>query len=213
MTDVQVEGANPNTVFNVRVSKGRSGLTLPVESGKLAEYVYVNSLMEGITKNVNRGMSGIKQENYKTLQEFQAAIANKARQNVEAMYAGTLVIRGQAKAKDGVPTEVKTLARNMARTIVRAEAKKKGYKVSLIKPSVITQHANALLAARPELLQKAAAQIEQERQVSEESGGIDFGENPEDDELRAKAAQAKAAKQLSAAKAGKIAGRSRPQTN
>ena len=213
MTDVQeVEGATPNTIFNVRVSKGRSGITLPVESGKLAEYVYVNSLMEGITKNVNRGMSGIKQENYKTLQEFQQAVVNKARQNVEAMYAGTLVIRGSAKSKgDGVPTEVKTLARNMARAIVKAEAKKKGYKVSLIKSSVITQHANALLAARPELLEKAAAQIEAERQAAEEGGGIDFGDNPEDEGLRQKAAAAKSAKQLSAAKAGKIAGRGRPQ--
>lgn len=211
MTDVQPEGATPSTIFNLRVSKGRSG-ELPCDSAKVAEYVYVNSLHEGLQKNVNRGMSAIKQENYKTFQEFQAAIMAKARQNLEAMYAGTLVIRGAAKAKgDGVPTEVKTLARNMARAIVKAEAKKKGYKVSLIKSSVITQHANALLAARPELLEKAAAQIEAERQAAEEAGGIDFGDNPEDEGLRAKAAQAKAAKQLSANKAGKIAGRGRPQ--
>jgi hypothetical protein len=208
---MEAEGAVPSTIFNVRVSKGRAG-NLDVDSAKLAEYIYINSLHEGIQKNVNRGMSGIKQENYKTFQEFQAAVMSKAKQNVEAMYAGTLTIRGAAKAKgDGVATEVKTLARNMARAIVKAEAKKKGYKVSLIKSSVITQHANALLAARPELLTKAQAQIDSEREAAEEAGGIDFGDNPEDEGLRNKAAQAKQAKQLSAAKAGKVAGRGRPQ--
>jgi hypothetical protein len=213
MTDVQVEGATPSTIFDIPVSKGRSG-TVQVDTAKLAEYMYIQSLKDGIKVNVNRGMSTIKQENYKTFQEFQAAAMNKAKQNVEAMYTGTMTVRGATKSKaDGVPTEVKTLARNMARAIVKAEAKKKGYKVSLIKSSVITQHANALLAARPELLEKAAAQIEAERQATEDNGGIDFGDNPEDEGLRTKAAQAKAAKQLSAAKAGKVAGRGRPQAN
>jgi len=208
MTDVQVEGATPSTILTIAVSKGRSG-TVELDTARCAEYVYIQMLKDGGKVSVNRGMTSIKQENYRTFQEYQAAVMAKAHQNVEAMYAGTMVIRGSAKGKgDNVPAEVKKLAREMARAIVKAEAKKQGYKVSLIRSSIITQHANALLAARPELLEKAAAQLKSEQEAAADS--VNFGGNPEDEGLRNKAAEAKAAKQLSASKAGRIAGRGRP---
>ena len=211
MTDV-VEAAAPSTILTVAVSKGRSG-EIEIDTSKVAEYIYINMLKEGGKAHVNKGMTGIKKENYKTVGEFQAAVMAKANENLQAMYAGTMVIRGSKKKGEGVAPEVMKLAREFARTIVKAEAKKKGFKVSLIKSAVITKHANALLQLRPELVQKAKAQIEAQQAEVEAEGGIDLGDLAEDPELRAKAAKAKADKQLSAAKAGKVAGRGRPQLN
>jgi hypothetical protein len=210
MTDVQE--ATPSTILTVSVSKGRSG-EIDVDTAKCAEYIYISMLKDGAKTHVNKGMTSIKKENYKTVGEFQAAVMNKAKENLAAMYAGTMVIRGSKKKADGVAPEVMKLAREFARTIVKAEAKKKGFKVSLIKSAVITKHANALLQTRPDLVQKAKAQLEAEAAEIEESGGVDLGDLAEDPELRAKAARAKADKQLSAAKAGKVAGRGRPQLN
>jgi len=211
MTDVQE--AVPSTILTVAVSKGRSG-EIEVDTAKLAEYIYINVLKEGSKAHVNKGMSTIKKENFKTLGEFQAAVMAKAKANLQAMYDGTMVIRGSKKKGDGVAPEVMKLARDFARTIVKQEAKKKGFKVSLIKPAVITKHANALLQLRPELIEKAKAQIAEAQADTDEQGGIDFGADfGEDPELVAKAAKAKAEKQLSASKASKVAGRGRPQLN
>ena len=210
MTDTQE--AAPSTILTVTVSKGRSG-ELDIDTGKCAEYIYINMLKEGGKVHVNKGMSGIKKENFKTVGEFQAAVMAKARENLQAMYDGTMVIRGSKSKGTKVAPEVMKLAREFARTIVKQEAKKKGFRVSLIKSSVITKHANALLQLRPELIQKAKDQIEAETAETEAQGydyGSDFVEDPE---LKAKAARAKADKQLSAAKAGKVAGRGRPQPN
>jgi len=203
MTDVQTEG-NPSTILTVAVSKGRSG-EIEVDTGRVAEYIYINMLKEGAKTHVNKGMAKLKKEDYKTLGEFQAAVMAKANENLAAMYAGTMVIRGSKAKGDKVAPEVMKLAREFARTIVKAEIKKKGFKVSLIKSAVITKHANALLLARPELVAKAKAQIEANEAEVEEAGGLDLGDISEDTELKAKAAAAKAAKQLSAAKAGKVA--------
>ena len=211
MTDTQE--AAPSTILTVAVSKGRSG-ELDIDTGQCAEYIYIQMLKEGGKVLVNKGMSTIKKEDFKSVGEFQAAVMAKAKANLAAMYAGTMVIRGSKSKGDKVAPEVMKLAREFARTIVKQEAKKKGFKVSLIKSAVITKHANALLQLRPELVQKAKEQIEAETAETEAQGGYDFGSDfGEDPELRAKAAKAKADKQLSAAKAGKVAGRGRPQLN
>jgi len=215
MTDTVVaQEANPSTVLTVSVSKGRSG-EIEVDTAKVAEYIYINMLKEGAKTHVNKGMTKINKGDYKTLGEFQAAVMAKANENLKAMYEGTMVIRGSAKAKgDKHPAEVMTLARNFARAIVKAELKKKGFKISLIKSAQITKSANILLQQRPELVTKAAAQIAAEAEEAEAAGSsVDISGIQEDPELKAKAAKAKADKQLSAAKAGKVAGRGRPQLN
>jgi regulator of protease activity HflC (stomatin/prohibitin superfamily) len=124
-----------------------------------------------------------------------------------------MVIRGSKAKSDKVPTEVMTLARNMARAIVKGELKKKGFKISLIKSAQITKAANLLLTQRPELIQKAQADYNAQQEEAEgESQSVIVG-IAEDPELKAKAAKAKADKQLSAAKAGKVATRGRPGLN
>lgn len=211
MTDtvqVEAEGSTPSTIITVAISKGRSG-ELEIDTGKVAEYVYIQMLKEGGKVLANKGMSKLNKADFKTLPEFQAAVMKKAQENLEAMYAGTMVIRGSKAKGDKVPTEVMTLARNMARAIVKAELKKKGFKISLIKSAQITKAANLLLTQRPEIVKKAAADIAAQEQEAEEGPSVIAGIS-EDPELKAKAAQAKAAKQLSAAKAGKVAGRGRP---
>jgi hypothetical protein len=217
MTDttvvVETEGAAPSTILTVAVSKGRSG-EIDVDTAKLAEYVYINCLKEGAKTHVNKGMSKIVKANFKTVGEFQAAVMAKAQENLKAMYAGTMVIRGSGKAKgDKVPTEVLTLARNMARAIVKGELKKKGFKVSLVKSAVITKAANLLLTQRPEIITKAAADIAAQAEATEGDDTDITAGIQEDPELRAKAAKAKADKQLSASKAGKVASRGRPGLN
>jgi hypothetical protein len=209
-TTVETEGAVPSTIITVAISKGRSG-ELDIDTAKCAEYVYIQMLKEGGKVLANKGMQKIVKGNYKSVAEFQAAVMAKAQENLQAMYDGTMVIRGSGKAKgDKVPTEVLTLARNMARAIVKAELKKKGFKVSLVKSAVITKAANLLLTQRPEIVTKAQADIAAQAEADDTDITAGIQEDPE---LRAKAAQAKAAKQLSAAKAGKVAGRGRPQLN
>jgi len=207
---IEAEGSSPSNVILVAISKGRSG-TIEVDTGKLAEYVYIQALKDGVKVRVNSGMSKLVKENYKTFEDFQEAVRNKARENLEAMYAGTITIRGSTATKgDSVPREVKTLARNMARAIVKAELKKKGYKLSLIKTPLITKAANDYMTANPGLIQKAAKQLEEQNAAAQEVGGVDISGISEDAELAAKAAKAKQAKQLSADKAGRIASRGQP---
>lgn len=215
MTDtvqVEAEGSTPSTILTVAISKGRSG-EVEIDTAKCAEYIYIQMLKEGGKVLANKGMSKINKADFKSVGEFQAAVMAKAQENVKAMYEGTMVIRGSSKAKgDKVPTEVMTLARNMARAIVKAELKKKGFKISLVKSAKITAAANLLLTQRPEIIKKAQADFDAQEKEAEEGPSVIAGIQ-EDPELKAKAAQAKAAKQLSAAKAGKVAGRGRPGLN
>jgi hypothetical protein len=212
MTDtVQVEGATPSTILTVSISKGRSG-ELDFDTAQYAEYIYIQVLKEGTKVLANKGMSKLNKADFKTMGEFQAAVMAKAEENRKAMYEGTMVIRGSKAKGDKVPTEVMTLARNMARAIVKQELKKKGFKISLVKSAKITAAANLLLTQRPEIIKKAAADIAAQEQEAESGPSVIAGIQ-EDPELKAKAAAAKAAKQLSAAKAGKVAGRGRPGLN
>jgi hypothetical protein len=214
MTDtiVEIEGAAPSTILTVSISKGRSG-DLEVDTAKLAEYVYIQALKEGTKVLVNKGMSKLVKSDFKTMPEFQAAVRAKAEENLKAMYEGTMVIRGAKSAKgDKVPAEVMTLARNMARAIVKSELKKKGFKISLVKSAQITKAANLLLTQRPEIIAKAAADVAAQEQEAAEGDSVIAGIQ-EDPELKAKAAKAKAEKQLSASKAGKVAQRGRPSLN
>lgn len=215
MTDTTVvEGATPSTILTVAVSKGRSG-EVEVDTAKLAEYIYINVLKEGSKVHVNKGMSKINKADFKSVGEFQAAVMKKAHENLAAMYAGTMVIRGSKAKGDKVPTEVMTLARNMARAIVKSELKKKGFKVSLVKSAKITAAANLLLTQKPEIIKKAQADFDaqQAQEGEEDTNSSVIAGIQEDPELKAKAAAAKAAKQLSSAKAGKVAGRGRPGLN
>jgi len=216
MTDTTVEveateGPAPSTILTVSISKGRSG-EIDIDTGKVAEYVYIQMLKEGGKVLANKGMSKINKADYKSVAEFQAAVMAKAKENLMAMYEGTMVIRGSKAKGDKVPTEVTTLARNMARAIVKSELKKKGFKISLIKSAQITKAANLLLTQRPEILKKAQADFDAQQEEAETGPSVISGIS-EDPELKAKAASAKAAKQLSAAKAGKVAGRGRPGLN
>jgi len=99
---------------------------------------------------------------------------------------------------------------DMCRVLTRAEIKRKGFKVSMVKSSVITKYAKAYLEANPQMYEKAAKQLEEQEQEAANSGGIDIEGIAEDPDLVAKAALAKQAKGLSAAKAANVAGRGRP---
>lgn len=198
MTDMNVDGGSPSTILTVAISKGRSG-SIDVDTARLPEYIYIQCLKEGAKILVNKGMSKLDKED-------KDGIIAQAEKNLKAMYEGTMVIRGSKAKGDKVPTEVMTIARNMARAIVKAELKKKGFKVSLVKSSVITKAANALLTQRPDIVQKAYADYEAQ---SNDSAGDVLAGIQEDPGLKAKAAKAKAEKQLSAAKAGKVASRGR----
>jgi hypothetical protein len=209
MTDVDetVTGGNKVTIT---ISKGRSGSLVAEPDKVTSEPHYIEIWRLGFQVLANRGMTSIKKENYKTEAEFKAAVMAKAEANRDAIYAGTFPLRGAKSKSDKVPAEIKKLAMDMCRVLTRAEIKRKGFKVSMVKSSVITKYAKAYLEANPQMYEKAAKQLEEQEQEAANSGGIDIEGIAEDPDLVAKAALAKQAKGLSAAKAANVAGRGRP---
>lgn len=211
---MQEATVNPDigkNVFAIRVSKGRSG-TLQCDPALLAEWVYARCVMEGAQKLANGGMTTIKKGDFDTEEEYKEAVMTKARSNLEAMYDGTLKIRGSGVSKDKHPPEVKVLARQMAKAAVKAELKKKGYKITQVPTRVITEMSNTALQAKPEFYERAYEEYNKRQAISISDIGIDFspGAVPLDQKKIARAEEAKKAKQLSAAKAGQVATRGRP---
>jgi hypothetical protein len=203
--DTEVEDT-PNTVWRIQVTKAKQ--TLEVHSKDLPDHVYQYALELGLKTLLNRGQTTITKASIPNEDQRQAAALAKAEETLEAMYAGKIRIVGGAKA-DKVPREVTTEAMRVARNVVKDELKKNNIKISHVEASEITKAAKALLAADPSYLDNAREEIERRARTKV---AIDVKALVPVSQKRVAAEKAKKAeKVLSAAKAGQVATRNRPQ--
>lgn len=211
MTDTTVaDTAAEPTLVNVPVVKGKS--TIAVDINSIPQAVWDEVVLQGLKVVLNRGMSKITTSTTKDAEELKSLAMQAAEKNLTEMYEGKTKITGQKKAK-AASGAVMTEARRLAKAIVKDECKRAGLKVSHIPAKQITEAANQLLEARPDLIEQAKANLEQRTKL-EEDGLPGFNIKAlvtEDPKLKAKAeARAKVAKgQQSAKQAGMVKGKAK----
>ncbi len=182
-------------VATIRVSKGKG--VVEIDTDKLPEEVYAACLFKGLEHFVNLGMSKITVAKLtgEDLTRAQSAAMEKAAENVVKIMAGN--IKRTAAAKTDVPGKVMTEARRLAKNLVKDEMKRQGLKVSHVEASEITKAANAMIEARPELLDMARASLEGVAKVASETSIVSA--IPVSAKKVAAAEAAKAAKQAKGA--------------
>jgi hypothetical protein len=211
MTDATVEVAEVETeqkseLLRIPVVKAK-GQYLEGDPDKLPIHVYREVVVQGWKVILNRGQTKITKAAYPNPQELQDAAMEKAIETMEAMYAGKIRIMGGGKS-DKVPREVQTLARQMAKAIVKQQIKDAGMRISLFEAKDITAAANAMLQSTPELVE--AARVELDRRNAIKVKGFDISAMKVSKKKEQEAERKKAEKILSAAKTGQVASRGRP---
>lgn len=221
MPDILIENKDENKDYIlVPVTKGKGNVEFCIDD--LPAQVYKEVLMQGLKHFVNQGMADIKTTGLEgaELEKARAVAMEKAEKNAEKINKGEIRITG-GKAKGAISGAVKTEAMRLARGLVKEALKKAGHKISTIKASDITAAAKELVEHEkkgPAIIKMAEANI---KEREEKEKGIDLGDilssvqaDPElvkkADEKKAKAKKGKAG-QLSAAQAGKVTQRARPE--
>ena len=223
MTDVS-EGEATARMFVVTL-KGDCG-TIEVNASQFSDEVYEAVFLAGLESIINKqGMSkllpGITklegEEKAKRTQE----VRDQAEKTVQAMYAGS--VKGAVKTKkasNAVETEALRLAKNIAKDIIRAN----GQKINAYSAKEQTQFAKVILERnRASLIATAEKNLEERTEGAKalQMPGLKeiFGAKAESEEVKAKPRVAPKRKgkdegakvPLSAAQAGKVAPRQKPQ--
>jgi len=202
MTDVtqgQGEVAEPKTIVNVPITKGKGTIAVTIED--IPADVWSEVILQGLKVIANRGASKITKETYPKAEELQSAAMSKADEQVQAMYDGKTKITGgksASKVSGAIMTEARRLAKNMVKDAMKAAK----IKISHVEASEITKAANALIADDPTIVEMAKTNLEARQAVPVK---INVAAIPVSDKLVAKANERKAKDQLSAKQAGKTA--------
>lgn len=209
MTDatVQAEQAPERSeTLRIPVIKAK-GQYLEGNPDDLPIHVFKEVIVQGWKVVLNRGQTKITKAAYPDPEKLKEAAMLKAMETMEAMYAGKIRIAGGSKS-DKVPREVMTLARQMAKAIVKQQLKDAGMRISLFEAKDITAAANSILAETPALIERAREDLEKRKTV--EVKGFDIASIKQSKRLEQEAERKKAEKVLSAAKTGQVAARGRP---
>lgn len=211
VTEVEVNEApaeQKSEPLRIPVVKAK-GEFLELDPDQLPIHVYREILIQGAKVVMNRGMTKITKAAYPDAQQLKDVALQKAKENLEGMYAGKIRIMGGAKS-DKVPREVMTLARQMAKAIVKQQIKDAGMRISLFEAKDITAAANSILESTPELVDEARTELAKRNSLKVK--GFDVSTMKESAKLKQEDARKKAEKVLSAGKAGQVAARGqRPQ--
>lgn len=204
------EAAPAANMVEVLVTKAKK--MLAVDTSTISDEMFREIVYRGLSDILNSGMSKITTKDLEgeELAKAQAAAFEKAEDNLKTLMAGKVKHKGQrggAKA-DKHSREVTTEAMRLARDIIKDHIRADGGKPSHYKASDISKWAKELLEADPSYYDMAKANLEQRQKAPV---GISLaGLKPDatlvakDAEKKAKA-KPKAAGQLSAKQAGKVA--------
>lgn len=216
MTDTQVE-QEAKKLLTVTI-RGKCG-TLDVDTDMITDMeTYEKIFLVGLETVINKvGMSkiaaGLTKLSGAQLDAAKAAVLKQAQENLEAIYAGNLKgLKKTAKASGAVQTEAMRLAKAQVKELLRSN----GYKIGAFSAKEITDFAKEVLAANPELLKKAEANLEERKATPVK--GIDLrkmlgamADNPDAKAKPKVPPKPKGAKApLSAKQAGLVAPRAKP---
>lgn len=214
MADTQVETeANEQgdvvTTLVIPVTKAKS--TVEVVLADVPTDVYMEALALGLKELMNRGMTKLTKPSFNGDEaKLAEACLKVADDNLEKIKTSKIKFAGKKAAKSGRSQAVTTEAMRLAKALVKDGIKASGMKISLVKPSVITAAAKEYLAQDPSLYDKAEANLEERAKIPVPKG-IDIRKLiHEDATLKAKAAEEKAKKPLSAKQSGKVKPRAKP---
>lgn len=201
--------------------KGGAGEVDVVPSRIVDEEVYTFIFQAGLDALINKiGMSkiaaGLTKLEGEEKTKRSAEVVEQALKTIQAMYDGDL--KG-AKATSKRTGAVQTEAMRLAKALVKQTLKDNGYKISAFDAKELTAFAKDVLKDNPDLYKTAEANLKAraELPVKGLNVGKMLGERTADETLKAKPkvppkpkAKAKDAV-LSAAQAGKVAPRQKPQ--
>jgi hypothetical protein len=205
-------------ILKIPVTKAGNRV-IEVDVSKFSDEVYEHAMIHGLKPLVNANMTKILTKDLEgdDLADAQAAAFAKAEENLAKLYDGNVKrSRGGVKTADGkkVPGVVMTEARRLAKEVVKNEIRASGKKISHVEPSLITKIANEMIAADPQFIADATANIEARAKIAPK---IDLsGLLVESPKLlaAAEARKAESKKTLSAKQAGKVAPRKpKPETH
>lgn len=212
MTDatvVQEQGAQPvekSEPLRIPVVKAK-GEYLELDTDILPIHVYKEIMIQGAKVVLNRGQTKITKAAFPDPQDLRDAAMAKAQETLEAMYQGKIRVMGGSKS-DKVPREVMTLARQMAKQIVKQQIKDAGMRIGSFETKDITAAANAMLIATPAIVEQARADLENRNKLK--ITGFDVTSLKKSAKKEQELERKKAEKVLSAAKMGQVAQRGRP---
>jgi hypothetical protein len=150
-----------------------------VNVSKIDGATYAEFLYQGLKKQVNSGNTDIPGDKSPKSKELAMA---KAQEQVQKVYENKVRITG-GRGKSGEAQDVMVLARRKATSILKAQAKRKGTKVSLVAQSTWTKIAAKLLETEQGAAIVAEARAEIEAANALEVKGIDLSEIKEDETL------------------------------
>lgn len=211
MSDVTTgEGTPAAQAIEVLITKSKKALGVMVSS--LSDEMFAEVIYRGLSDILNSGMSKITTKDLEgaELTKAQDAAFAKAEDNLKTLMDGKVKHKGQrGSAKTSKHSrEVTTEAMRLARDVIKDQIRADGGKPSHYKASDVSKWAKELLEADPSYYDMATASIESRKQ---KPIGISLkGLKPDDalvakDKARASKAKPKAAGQLSAKQAGKVA--------
>ena len=146
---------------NLTIPVTKAKATLTIDTDVVPDAYYQEALAQGFKALINGGATKITKETYPDEEELKAKALETARARVQAMYEGKLKLGRSAKSDSTkVPGEVMTEARRLARDLVKQALKDAGHRISHYSSTEITIQANAVIAANPEIIEQAAANIE-----------------------------------------------------
>jgi hypothetical protein len=151
-------------VATLKVPIAKAGATIDIEKtiiDNLPEEMFELIVMEGLKAILNSRMSKVGAVT-KLEGDAKAAAQAKAMEiaadNLDKLQKGEIKTKSAAKVEKS-SREVMTEARRLAKAIVKDEIRAAGMSPSKVEASVITKAANALLEARPEIIEQAKANI------------------------------------------------------
>lgn len=223
MTDETVAAPPAANTMDVLITKAKKMITVQLGEEFLSQEMFQEIIYRGLSDILNSGMSKITTKDLEgaELTKAQEAAFAKAEDNLKTLMDGKVKHKGQrggaAKSKHG--REVTTEAMRLARDVIKDQIRADGGKPSHYKASDISKWAKELLEADASYYEMAQANLEtrKAKPLAISLGGLkpDATLVAKDEKRvaeRKAAAKPKAAGQLSAKQAGKVAPpRQKPQ--
>lgn len=158
------------STINVQISKAKQELQISVEDFMALDVnVQIYILEQGFGKVLNAATSKLTKEKVAEEGLTDEQVADQAMglvaKRMDELKAGK-VKRTRSAGKGKVPGVVMTEARRLAKNIIKAAIKASGERISAYEPKVITEAANEYLTQHPEVIEQAAASIEQAKTLA-----------------------------------------------
>lgn len=168
MTDETIEAPKDSPILKIPVPKAKAEIELDYLDERLPSRYYIEAVKLGFKAIINGGteMSKLTKATHPKEEELRAAALAVANKRCAEMLAGTLKLGVQRGATKGEPHAVMIEARRLARDIVKGIMKEKKIRQAAVSASQITQWANEVIEAQPDLIEVARQNIANRDKVS-----------------------------------------------